>query len=71
MRSVTTDFHYAGTCRLGRDPMGVVAPDLRVHGIAGLTVADASVMPTPLRGNTNAPCIAIGAKAADMLRSAG
>ena len=69
--AVTTDFHYAGTCRLGRDPMGVVAPDLRVHGIAGLTVADASVMSTPLRGNTNAPCIAIGAKAADMLRSAG
>lgn len=65
--SVTTDFHFAGTCRLGRDPMGVVAPDLRVHGIGGLTVADASVMPTPLRGNTNAPCIAIGAKAADML----
>ncbi|QZP07047.1 GMC family oxidoreductase N-terminal domain-containing protein [Caenibius sp. WL] len=65
--SVTTDFHFAGTCRLGRDPMGVVAPDLRVHGIEGLTVADASVMPTPLRGNTNAPCIAIGAKAADML----
>ena len=68
--SVTTDFHYAGTCRLGRDPMGVVAPNLRVHGIAGLTIADASVMPTPLRGNTNAPCIAIGAKAADMLLKA-
>lgn len=68
--SVTTDFHYAGTCRLGRDPLGVVAPDLRVNGIAGLTIADASVMPTPLRGNTNAPCIAIGAKAADMLRRA-
>lgn len=65
--AVTTDFHYAGTCRLGKDPMGVVAPDLRVHGIEGLTIADASVMPTPLRGNTNAPCIAIGAKAADML----
>lgn len=68
--AVTTDYHYAGTCRLGRDPMAVVGPDLRVHGIAGLTVADASIMPTPLRGNTNAPCIAIGAKAADMLRSA-
>lgn len=67
--AVTTDYHYAGTCRLGRDPMGVVAPDLRVHGIEGLTVADASVMPTPLRGNTNAPCIAIAAKAADLLRA--
>ena len=66
--AVTTDFHYAGTCRIGRDPMAVVAPDMRVHGIEGLTVADASVMPTPLRGNTNAPCIAIGAKAADILR---
>lgn len=65
--AVTTDYHYAGTCRLGRDPMGVVASNLRVHGIEGLTVADASIMPTPLRGNTNAPCIAIGAKAADML----
>ncbi len=64
--AVTTDFHYGGTCRLGRDEMGVVAPDLRVNGIKGLTVADASVMPTPLRGNTNAPCIAIGAKAAAM-----
>jgi choline dehydrogenase len=68
--AVTTDFHYAGTCKLGRDEMAVVAPNLRVHGIEGLTVADASVMPTPLRGNTNAPCIAIGAKAADMLRKA-
>ncbi|MDD3799323.1 MAG: GMC family oxidoreductase N-terminal domain-containing protein [Novosphingobium sp.] len=68
-QAVTTDFHYAGTCRLGRDPMGVVAPNLRVHGIEGLTIADASVMPTPLRGNTNAPCIAIGAKAADTLRA--
>ena len=67
--AVTTDFHYAGTCRLGRDPMGVVGPDLRVHGVEGLTVADASVMPTPLRGNTNAPCIAIGAKAAHMLQA--
>ena len=67
--AVTTDFHYAGTCRIGRDPMAVVAPDMRVHGIEGLTVADASVMPTPLRGNTNAPCIAIGAKAADLLRA--
>lgn len=66
-RNVTTDYHYAGTCKLGRDDMAVVAPDLRVHGVAGLTVADASVMPTPLRGNTNAPCIAIGAKAADLL----
>lgn len=66
-QNVTTDYHYAGTCKLGRDDMAVVAPDLRVHGVAGLTVADASVMPTPLRGNTNAPCIAIGAKAADLL----
>lgn len=65
--NVTTDYHYAGTCKMGRDTMAVVGPDLRVHGVEGLTVADASVMPTPLRGNTNAPCIAIGAKAADML----
>lgn len=67
--SITTDYHYAGTCRMGVDPMAVVGPNLRVHGVEGLVVADASVMPTPLRGNTNAPCIAIGAKAADMLRS--
>lgn len=69
-QAVTTDYHYAGTCKMGRDAMAVVGPDLRVHGIKGLTVADASIMPTPLRGNTNAPCIAIGAKAADMVRNA-
>lgn len=65
---VTTDYHYGGTCKMGVDPMAVVGPDLRVHGMAGLTVADASLMPTPLRGNTNAPCIAIAAKAADLLQ---
>jgi choline dehydrogenase len=49
------------------DPMAVVDPQLRVHGIAGLRVADASIMPTLTPGNTNAPSIMIGERAADMV----
>lgn len=60
-------YHPAGTCKMGRDPMAVVDPQLRVHGIQGLRVADASVMPTVVSGNTNAACIMIGEKCADMV----
>lgn len=62
-----TIYHPAGTCRMGNDAMAVVDAELRVHGIAGLRVADASIMPTLIGGNTNAPCMVIGEKCAAMI----
>ena len=65
----STSFHPVGTCKMGVDEMAVVDPELRVHGISGLRVADASVMPSMNTGHPNAPTIMIAEKAADLLRA--
>ena len=62
-----TIYHPVGTCKMGQDPLAVVDPRLRVHGIAGLRVADASIMPRLIGGNTNAPAMVIGEMAARMM----
>jgi hypothetical protein len=67
MANLITYHHQVGTCKMGIDRMAVTGPDLRVHGVDGLRVADASVMPAVTSGNTNAPTIMIGERCADFV----
>jgi choline dehydrogenase len=69
-KNAETTYHPVGTCKMGTDPMAVVDDQLRVHGMQGLRVADASIMPTLTSGNTNAPSIMIGEKASRMILAA-
>jgi choline dehydrogenase len=69
-RTVGSYHHQVGTCKMGQDEQAVVDPELRVYGVEGLRVADASIMPFITTGNTNAPTFMIGEKASDLLLSA-
>ena len=69
-QALATTWHFSSTCKMGVDPMAVVSPTLQVHGVEGLRVIDASVMPTVVGGNTNAATVMIAEKGAELIRSA-
>ena len=66
--AVITYWHCAGSAKMGRDPLSVVDSELRVYGIERLRIADASIMPRVTTGNTMAPCVIIGERAAELIR---
>ncbi|WP_457145209.1 GMC oxidoreductase [Mycobacterium sp. URHB0021] len=68
-RSSGTSFHPAGTCRIGSDSLGVVNAELCVHGVAGLRVADASIMPDIVSANLNATVVAIAERTAERMKA--
>jgi choline dehydrogenase len=68
-RSGSSGYHLCGTAKMGRDRMAVVDPQLQVHGVEGLRIADASIFPTATTGNTNAPTIMVAERAADLIRN--
>jgi choline dehydrogenase len=70
-RTTYSVYHPVGTCRMGTDAQAVLDAELRVNGLEGLRVVDASVMPMVPRGNTNAPVIAVAERAADVIRNVG